>query len=154
MNSAPGGAVEIRPAEARDVDALLRIEHAVFATDRLETRAFRHAVASPTIIALVAAQEGDVVGYVLVETRRNATVARLSSIAIAPKAGRSGLGRRLAEAAEDAVRARGCTRLRLEVRADNAGAIALYERTGYRRIGRERRYYEDGTSALRLEKTL
>ena len=44
--------------------------------------------------------------------------------------------------------------LRLEVREDNARAIRIYEQNGYRRIGREPDYYEDGATALRYEKTL
>ena len=38
----------VRPARLDDLDGLLAIE-GVFPTDRLERRAFRHAVASPTI---------------------------------------------------------------------------------------------------------
>jgi ribosomal-protein-alanine acetyltransferase len=144
----------IRAARPDDVDALLRIEDAAFPGDRLTRRNFRHAVASATIVSLVAEEDGRVAGYVLVETRRTAGVARLSSIAVAPGAAGTGTGRRLADAAEVEVRRRGCDRLRLEVRADNARAIALYEAAGYRRIGRERRYYEDGEAALKFEKTL
>lgn len=144
--------IVIRAAEPDDVDALLRIETAAFPGDHLTRRNFRHAVASPSIVALVAGEP--VRGYALAETRRNARVARLSSIAVGPGAEGAGIGCRLAGAIEQAVRLRGCDRLRLEVRADNARAIALYERRGYRRIGRIRRYYDDGTAALKLEKAL
>lgn len=147
-------AAPIRPAVIDDVDALLQLEEAAFPGDRLDRRAFRHAVGSPSIVALIAGKPGEVRGYVFVETRRNARVGRLSSIVVAPREAGSGLGRALAEAAEVELRARGCNRLRLEVRADNARAIDLYERAGYRRIGRERRYYEDGTAALKFEKAL
>jgi hypothetical protein len=44
--------------------------------------------------------------------------------------------------------------LRLEVREDNLRAIGIYEKAGFRRIGRETDYYEDGAPALRFEKTL
>src|SRR6185437_11365913 len=46
--------------------------------------------------------------------------------------------------AEADARARGCTSMRLEVRADNASAIALYERRGYARVVRLPGFYEDG----------
>ena len=49
---------------------------------------------------------------------------------------------------------RGCVVLRLEVRQDNAAAIALYESHGYRPFGEYHDYYEDGASALRMEKRL
>jgi ribosomal-protein-alanine acetyltransferase len=144
----------IRDAVPGDLDELVEIEDAVFPGDRLTRRNFRHAVASPSIIALVAADDDGVGGYALVETRRGARVARLSSIAVAPGVAGTGLGGRLVEAAETAAASRGCNRLRLEVRADNLRAIALYERAGYQRTGRTRRYYEDGAAALRLEKSL
>jgi hypothetical protein len=44
--------------------------------------------------------------------------------------------------------------LRLEVREDNVRAIRLYEQNGYRRIGCEPDYYEDGMTALALRKDL
>jgi ribosomal protein S18 acetylase RimI-like enzyme len=44
--------------------------------------------------------------------------------------------------------------LRLEVRADNAPAIRLYESRGYRLIGRYAGYYADDADALRYEKRL
>ncbi|WP_245513395.1 GNAT family N-acetyltransferase [Enterovirga rhinocerotis] len=147
-------AIPIRAAEPADIDALLRIEEAVFPGDRLTRRNFRHAVRSPSLLALVAGTPGDVRGYVFVETRRGSRAARLSSLAVAPDAGRAGLGRRLVLAAEQGARDRGCDLIRLEVRADNAGAIALYERAGYRRAGAEADYYDDGETALRFEKTL
>jgi ribosomal protein S18 acetylase RimI-like enzyme len=44
--------------------------------------------------------------------------------------------------------------MRLEVREDNARAIGLYEKSGYRLFGRKPGYYADGATALRFEKTL
>ncbi|TAN20144.1 MAG: GNAT family N-acetyltransferase, partial [Rhizobiaceae bacterium] len=40
--------VTIRPAVISDIDRLVAIENAVFATDRLSRRSFRQAVESPT----------------------------------------------------------------------------------------------------------
>jgi [ribosomal protein S18]-alanine N-acetyltransferase len=50
--------------------------------------------------------------------------------------------------------AHGRRALRLEVRADNGAAIALYERLGFREFGRYDYYYADGARALRFEKAL
>lgn len=146
--------IEIRPAAPGDIGALLRLEEVAFPGDRLTRRNFRHAVASTSILSLVAVRGPDLVGYGFVETRRRSRIARLSSLAVAPDATGQGIGRRLVEAAEDAARARGCDRIRLEVRADNARAIAIYRRAGYRDAGREDAYYEDGCAAERFEKPL
>ena len=44
--------------------------------------------------------------------------------------------------------------MRLEVAQKNIGAIALYEKLGYRRFGACARFYEDGADAWRYEKIL
>jgi ribosomal protein S18 acetylase RimI-like enzyme len=143
----------IRQARPGDVDALLAIE-AVFPTDRLDRRAFRHAVRSPTIDLLVADGDTGVAGYALLQRRRNSRTARLNSIAVRPGAAGKGLGKILLEAAEARARAKGCTHLRLEVRADNKPARTLYEKAGYRRFDVVEDYYEDGEAAWRYEKEL
>ena len=50
-------------------------------------------------------------------------------------------------AMEDGAR-EGCAAAWLEVRKSNAGAIALYERWGFRSVGIQERYYEDGEDGL------
>ena len=70
--------------------------------------------------------------------------ADVQTIAVAPSAQGRGVGTRLLRAlTERAVRS-GARSLLLEVRADNARAIALYEREGFERISVRRRYYQPG----------
>jgi ribosomal protein S18 acetylase RimI-like enzyme len=144
----------IRPAEARDIGALVAIENAVFATDRISRRSFRQLIERESAETLVLEEAGQVVGYAMVLFRKGTAVARLYSIAVAPDRAGTGAGGRLLQAAEDAAWEHDRLMLRLEVRADNARAIAVYEKRGYRRIGREADYYADGMTALRFEKTL
>lgn len=51
-------------------------------------------------------------------------------VVVAPEYRRRGVGRALMAAVADKLRARGCTEWRLEVRANNAPAIALYRSVG------------------------
>jgi ribosomal protein S18 acetylase RimI-like enzyme len=44
--------------------------------------------------------------------------------------------------------------MRLEVRADDRGAIALYKTSGYHAFGRHAGYYDGRIDALRFEKPL
>jgi ribosomal-protein-alanine N-acetyltransferase len=148
------GGQEIRAAGRADLDGLVALEDASFPGDRLTRRNFRHAIASPSILVLIAPGPDGLRGSALVEFRKGARVARLSSIAVAARAAGSGLGRRLMDEAEAECWRRGCDRLRLEVRADNRRAIDLYLRNGYREVGRSEDYYEDGEAALRFEKSL
>lgn len=56
-------------------------------------------------------------------------------LAVAPAEQGRGLGRRLVGACEQWVRDRGVPKLQLMVRADNAHAVAFYERLGYADAG-------------------
>lgn len=55
----------------------------------------------------------------------------LYAVAVHPGARRTGLGRRLVAQAEDRLRARGCVKLNLQVRAGNDAAVAFYQALGY-----------------------
>ncbi|HVV91989.1 MAG TPA: peptidase C39 family protein [Hyphomicrobiales bacterium] len=144
----------IRAAESADLDALERLEHLVFPTDRLSRRSFRRFLQRPSDALLVAEEDGAVIGYALLLFRERTALARLYSVAVDPKAGRRGIGRLLLDAAEAAAVERGCVFIRLEVRADNAPALALYAGAGYRQFGRYVGYYQDQMDALRFEKRL
>lgn len=145
---------EIRKARASDVDDLAAIEKAVFASDRISRRSFRQLIERETAEMLVAESDSRIAGYAVVLFRKGSGVARLYSIAIGPFFGGIGIGRQLLAAAEEAAFEHDRMLLRLEVREDNLRAIRIYEQGGYRKIGREPGYYEDGATALRYEKTL
>ena len=144
----------VRPASPDDLDALLAIEERAFETDRLSRRSFRHFLTRGQASCVVVEAGGRVAGYALVLYRRATALARLYSIALDPGMRGQGLAGLLMEAAERAAADAGCLVLRLEVRLDNAPAIALYRARGYRRFGRYLDYYEDHADALRLQKVL
>lgn len=144
----------VRPATAADLPAIEAIEGAVFDGDRLSRRSLRYFVATPTAVMLVLTFGGRVAGYALIALRKGSRRARLYSIALDPAEQGHGLGRLLLGASERAARAHGAAFLRLEVRPDNAAAIALYQKNGYRRFGVIDEFYQDGAGALRFEKAL
>ncbi len=145
---------EIRTARASDIDALVALENAVFEGDRISRRSFRQLIDHDTAETLVVESAGSLAGYAIVLFRKGIGVARLYSFAVSPSFAGLGLGRVLLERAERVAFEHGRMMLRLEVREDNGRAIRLYEQNGYRKIGRETAYYEDGMAALRYEKTL
>lgn len=67
--------------------------------------------------------------------------AELLTIAVAPDHRRHGLGARLLDRFLVEAGQRGAGMLFLEVAADNAAAIALYQRVGFHATGRRRNYY-------------
>ena len=154
LATAPAPQIRIRKAERGDLDALMKLEHRVFATDRLSRRSLQRLMRSGTDTVLVAHENGELSGVAIVLFRRGSLAARLYSIAVAPHAGGRGVGTKLLAAAEAEALARGCRVMRLEVHHTNHAAIARYRKSGYREFGRLRRYYEDGGDALRFEKRL
>jgi len=148
-------AVSVRGATPADLDDLVALELQAFSGDRMSRVQYRRHLANPRAAVLVVDVPGEgLLGSALVFFRAGSTLARLYSIATAPAARGRGLGGKLLAAAEGAARARGCRALRLEVRVDNTAAMALYERAGYRQIGRYPAYYEDRGDAWRYEKPL
>jgi len=150
----PHSDFSIRPASDGDLDALIALEHASFTTDHLSRRQYRRHLHSATADVLAAVDANGLLGKAVVFHRAGSDIARLYSIAVAERARGRGVAKTLLAAVETTARDRGCARLRLEVRKDNAAAIALYERFGFRRFGEKQGFYEDGADAWRYEKRL
>jgi ribosomal-protein-alanine N-acetyltransferase len=102
-------------------------------------------LSKPSGICLAAACEEGLIGYLVCS--RYSDVWHLMNVAVTPGARRQGIATRLMdrlfeEAGPDA-------RYTLEVRTSNRGAIAMYERFGFRPAGYRRAYYHDnGEDAL------
>lgn len=154
----------IRPAEVGDLDALMRIEADVFGPNAWSREQFAdeldqlgqtrwYAVADADADADADSDAdthaaGGVSGYVgLYLSPPDADV---QTIAVAAGRQGTGIGRLLLNAAVEQAWALGCTRMFLEVRADNEAALALYAAAGFQRLGRRPRYYPDGTDAATM----
>lgn len=143
----------LRDADAHDLPALVALE-AGFPGDRLSLRQFRHHLRQPRARLRVAVEHGAVLAYGLLLRRADSPIARLYSIVVAPSARGRGIGQHLLADLEQQAARHGARGLRLEVREDNAAALALYRRRGYCVFDRRPGYYEDGTTALRLQREL
>ena len=147
-------AFRIRRALPADLAALVVLERAAFTTDHLSQRQYRRHLRSDSAAVLAAVDGSGLLGKAVVFFHRGSDIVRLYSIAVADAARGRGLGEALLAAAERTAFRHGARRMRLEVRKDNAAAIRLYERTGYRRLGAYAQFYEDGADAWRYEKGL
>jgi ribosomal protein S18 acetylase RimI-like enzyme len=147
--------IHVRRAGLADLAALVALEQTAFDSDRLSRGQYRrHLVSGSARVLVVDASGPSLAGAAVVFFRKGSTVARLYSLATAAEARGKGVASALMEAIAAAARDRGCRALRLEVRADNVAAIRLYERHGYRRIGRLAAYYDDGADGWRYEQPL
>ena len=143
----------IHRATLQDLDALARLEQ-YFPSDRLNRAHLRHLLRRGHADIWACKNEGLLLGDAVVLYRRGAQTARLYSLVVHPDHRRCGVARSLLTAAESTAGVRGCRALRLEVRPDNASAIRLYRKCGYKITGKREGYYEDGVDALTLTKGL
>ncbi len=156
MSAHPDGA--LRPARWWDIPTLAEIDADLFGTDAWSPATFWSELAGvPDLrwyrVAEVHVPEGTkIVGYVGLASGHE--TGDVQTIAVRADAQGSGWGAVLLDALLGEARARGCTEVLLEVRADNTAAIALYTRRGFLTISTRRRYYADGTDALILRCTI
>ncbi len=143
----------IRGARAADVPAIVGLE-SHFPSDRLDARAVRRLLASPSARIVVAQAGADLLANLVLLTRRGSGVARIYSIVVAEQARGRGLAGQLLQRAEAAARSLGCHTMSLEVRSDNEAALGLYARWGYAECERLPGFYDDGAAGVRLRKDL
>jgi ribosomal-protein-alanine N-acetyltransferase len=129
-----------------DIDDVMVIERDVFGPTAWTPAQFWSELAQPDRTYLVARDGADLVGYAGLMSRR--PTADIQTIAVAPSHRRRGLARELLRRLLDVAAGCDCTEVLLEVRADGAPAIALYESEGFEVISRRQSYYGPGEDAL------
>jgi ribosomal protein S18 acetylase RimI-like enzyme len=144
--------IVVREARPGDLDAIARLEHESFETDRVSRRSLREFLRAKRRPVIAATIDDEIAGYALVALRKGARAVRIYSLAVDARFARRGVGRALMQTCEAYARRHGRSALTLEVRYDNAAAIALYESLGFRLFGEHAHYYSDGATALRYEK--
>ncbi|HEY5653180.1 MAG TPA: GNAT family N-acetyltransferase [Pontiella sp.] len=154
MSSTLCPAVTCRRVGLNRIDDLLALETACFSADRILRRNLRRLLVSPTAYCLGAYRSGRLVGSMIVLFRRNSRKAWIYSLAVSSELRGMGIGRRLMARAEQEVRRRGCSHIRLEVRMDNFSALRMYEQSGYVYTAVIPGYYADGTHAFVMNKEL
>lgn len=90
---------------------------------------------------LIAEEAGTVLGYVGSQTVLDET--DMMNVAVHPDRRRSGVAAALITELIARLKARGSRCLKLEVRASNAPAIALYEALGFTQLGLRKNYYRN-----------
>jgi [ribosomal protein S18]-alanine N-acetyltransferase len=141
---AEAGGLEIRPLVYADLPSVLAIERRAFSTP-WSLAMFVLELSKPSGICLAASDASGLVGYLVCS--RYADVWHLMNVAVEPRRRREGIATQLIERLFDV--AGFADRYTLEVRTSNRGAIAMYERFGFRAAGHRRRYYHDnGEDAL------
>jgi ribosomal-protein-alanine N-acetyltransferase len=140
----------IRRLTYADLPQVIAIERRAFPTP-WSLAMFVLELSKPSGICLAAEGENGIVGYLICS--RYDTIWHIMNVAVEPARRRAGIATTLlAELLRRVDEAE--PRFTLEVRTSNAGAMALYERHGFRAAGLRRRYYQDnGEDAVIMWRT-
>lgn len=141
--------VELRPMRWEDIEAVMRMEAELFGDEPWTESMFWSELSQRETRHYIVAVDGDeVVGYAGL-CAYAPHEAYVQTIGVTVSRQGEGIGTTMLFDLIDEAERRGCPRLDLEVRADNASAIALYERHGFHQIGIRRGYYQpSGTDAV------
>ncbi|WP_236021534.1 ribosomal protein S18-alanine N-acetyltransferase [Geomesophilobacter sediminis] len=136
----------------KHLQKVLTIENASFSRP-WTIRHFQDEIESPHALPIVAeSPDGEVLGYLCPKVVLDE--GEILDVAVAESARGKGIGRLLVEHALSWCRERGAAVVLLEVRVGNDSAIELYRRMGFTESGIRKRYYEDGSDALLMQRPL
>ena len=142
-------AVLVHAANMDDLPALIEAEQAAFGAAAWSEASLRGALESAACVVLLAT-DGAPLGHAIGQIAGD--IGEVLELGVMPSARRRGVGRALLGALEEALIGRGAAEIWLELRADNPGALALYQADGFGITGIRRRYYTDGTDAVLMGK--
>lgn len=139
MNAMAEQQLNLRKMELSDIAAALTIEHQCFPTP-WSSAMFVLELSKAGSVCLAVTEEDELVGYMV--AARYAQIWHVMNVSVDPGSRRRGIASMmLAELFRLTERER--THYTLEVRVSNTGAIAMYERCGFRSAGIRPGYYVD-----------
>jgi [ribosomal protein S18]-alanine N-acetyltransferase len=148
------GAPTLSDAHIGDAPALARL-HAASFNHGWSDGEFERLLSERNVVAQRASRGAGAVGFVM--SRFAADEAEILSIAVSPAERGRGLARRLLDLHLRRLAGMGCRTVFLEVDENNVPARRLYQRAGFREVGRRGSYYRVGnvaTAALVLRRDI
>lgn len=143
---------QLRRANPDDLGSIMELERASFPLDAWSEQSMSEEIAGPHGYYLVAESVTEprvFAGYAGLRSLRGGGEGDIQTIAVAPAARRSGVGRALMQALLTEAGKRGAREVFLEVRVDNEPAANLYRSLGFEEIAVRPRYYQpEGVDAL------
>lgn len=135
----------IRPIVKADIDELKRLEAECFSDPKTVTN-FEHELNNDLANFVLYETEGKVMGYL--GMWRIVDEVHYGNLAVRPEYRRRGIANKLVAYSIDYAKLNDCRGITLEVRSTNLPAIKLYEKNGFKILGKRLNYYSDSTDAL------
>ena len=135
----------IRKATPEDIALIRKLEQETESAAHWSEREYDalFAAEAPRRIALVAAEESaaQIMGFVIACCAEDEW--EIENVVVASEKRRGGMGSALVRELVQEARRSGANAVLLEVRESNAAACLLYEKTGFKQIGRRPDYYRN-----------
>jgi len=141
--------MDILPASLLDLNGLRRLEHACFLEDSWPLLDLIAVLTYTDVIRLKATNGNKMIGFIAADPRPSEGIAWIATLGVEPEYRGQGIARALLRECERRIKQ---PRIRLCVRTSNQAAIRLYQREGYLEMDTWLKYYNDGESALVMEK--
>jgi len=143
--------VQIRPARAEDISAVVALERETSGAPHWAAAEYAAMVDNPAeelfrrLLLVAENSDKDMVGLAVGKVIGVGIDAfgELESVAVSMRARRAGVGRALCEAVVEWCGQQGAQGVELEVRSASEAAIGLYRRLGFEAVGIRRSYYRD-----------
>jgi ribosomal-protein-alanine acetyltransferase len=147
--------VKIEDASVRFLDKLYEIEKQCFEREAFTKQQIAYLLTDYNAIGLAARVNGEIAGFIIgrIDIGRSTPFGHILTVDIEPSHRRKGIAQKLLREIEVIFKERGIKECRLEVREDNVAASNLYQKLGYRKVGKLEKYYGDA-HGLYLKKDL
>ena len=131
----------IRLAEDKDIDAIAGLDKLCFSVPWSRDAYARELRTNKLAFYIVAEEDSELIGFAglwgIIEE------GHITNVAVHPAYRNKGLGRSLVSRLIEVAEEYGIEKYTLEVRPTNEAAIRLYEKLGFKSVGRRPHYYED-----------
>lgn len=147
--------ITVEDLSIRLLDKLYEIEKQCFQKEAFTKQQIAYLLNDYNVIGIAARVKGEIAGFAIarVDVRRNTRYGHILTVDVAPAYRRKGIAQKLLSEIELILKEKGVKECRLEVREDNQSALNLYQKLGYRKVGKLEKYYGDA-HGLYLKKTL
>jgi ribosomal-protein-alanine acetyltransferase len=147
--------ITIEDTSIRFLDKYYAIEKQCFEREAFTKQQIAYLLTDYNAIGLAARVNGEIAGFVIgrIAIARNTPFGHILTVDIAPSYRRKGIAQKLLHEIETIFKEKGIKECHLEVREDNVAASNLYQKLGYKKVGKLEKYYGD-THGVYLKKTL
>lgn len=132
----------IRKITSGDLDRIIEMERKCFNKYVAYTpRQLKYLITMANSNCLAETIQETLRGFIIVLYKKGTVVAGIETLNVDPIFQGNGIGKKLIEAAEEAMYPNGVNKIRLEVSVGNVSAVKLYEISGFRKIKMLKNYY-------------